>query len=337
MVYQAGEESGGFGHRERSGSEVAWIFALRLLGIILTAGFASAAADQRCQICHPREAQQHAGSAHANSLQPVLQSAFYRFLPHQPIGEARGGYLLTYEQSGQTLRVTAKRDNKMGSASIEWVFGAGRQAQTPVLFEGSTYREHRLSYYVANGRFDLTMGHARGISASPEQALGRAESPEEARRCFGCHSTGGMPQQSSFEPGVQCERCHAGALAHARGAGPVSNPRRLSAPDLVRLCAECHRDQAEANPEDPINVRYQAVRLRLSKCFLAGNLSCITCHDPHSDARRDAAWYRGRCLACHADQQDRGDCLECHMPRVSPAPHLEFTDHFIRLRAATRK
>jgi hypothetical protein len=313
----------------------------RLLGLILISGFASAAADQPCQTCHPRQARQHAGSAHANSLQPVPQSAFYRSLPRQPIGEARGGYLLRYEQFGQTVRVTATRDKAVASGSIEWVFGAGRQAQTPVLFDGSTYREHRLSYYVSNGRFDLTMGHARGISASPEQALGRAESPDEARRCFGCHSTGGTPRQSSFEPGVQCERCHAGALAHARGpdpvSNPVSNPGRLSAPDLVRLCAECHRDQAEGKPEDAINVRYQAVRLRLSKCFLAGNLSCITCHDPHTDARRDAAWYRDRCLACHADQQDRGDCLECHMPRVSPAPHLEFTDHFIRLQAGSRK
>ena len=146
-----------------------------------------------------------------------------------------------------------------------------------------------------------------------------------------------MPRQSSFEPGVQCERCHAGALAHARGSGGVTNPGRLSAPDLVGLCAECHRDRAEGNPQDPINVRYQAFRLRLSKCFLAGNLSCVTCHDPHSDARRDASWYRDRCLACHADQQDRGYCLECHMRRVSPAPHLEFTDHFIRLQATTRK
>lgn len=295
--------------------------------------FTGTIAAQECRECHPREAALQAGSAHAHSLQPVLQSAFFRALPQRPIGEARGGFLLNYQPDGQLLHVTAERGDEVARGSIEWVFGAGRQAETPVVAAGSGYREHRLSYYVANGRFDLTMGHGRGISSTAEHALGRTQAPEEARRCFGCHSTGGgLPGESSFEPGVHCERCHAGARMHARGAGVVSNPGRLSAKDSVAFCAACHRNQAEGNPDDPINVRYQAVRLQRSKCFQSASLSCLTCHDPHSDVRRDAAWYRDRCLTCHADQKARGDCLECHMPRVSPAPHLMFTDHYIRVR-----
>lgn len=290
---------------------------------------------QQCRTCHPREADQHAASAHAHSIQPVLESSFYHSLPLRPIGEARGGVLFTYQPDGEALRITAQRDTEVASASIQWVFGAGRQAETPLVVQGPTYLEHRLSYYVAAGRFDLTMGHARGISSSPQQALGRPLAPEEARRCFACHTT--ADSAGSSGPGVQCESCHTGAKAHARGSGAVGNPGRMNARDLVKFCAACHRNQAEGDPDDSINVRYQAVGLQRSRCFRAGNLSCITCHDPHTDVRRDAVWYRDLCLSCHAGQKDRGDCLECHMARVSPMPHLVFTDHYIRVRAAGRE
>jgi hypothetical protein len=71
-----------------------------------------------------------------------------------------------------------------------------------------------------------------------------------------------------------------------------------------------------------------------SACFRNGGLSCVTCHDPHTNVKTDAAFYRERCLACHQDQKNQGDCLECHMPRSSPLPHLTFTDHYIRVRSS---
>lgn len=301
-------------------------------GLVIAALFlAQSAVAADCAACHPREADAWAGSAHAHALQRPLESDFYRMLPGRPIGEARGGFLLTYRPLGDTLRVTAARGDESASAAIQWVFGAGRRAETPVAAEGSRYIEHRISWYAGSGRFDLTMGHAAGISPSAASALGRQESAGEAEKCFGCHASGGLPDSSSFEPGVRCERCHQHAGVHAKSGGPVSNPGKLSAKAIVRLCAECHRDRPEGDPDAPINVRYQPARLMRSQCFRLGGASCITCHDPHANAVEDAAFYRGKCLGCHADQKSQGDCLECHMPRVSPVAHMAFTDHFIRV------
>lgn len=296
---------------------------------ILLPGVTCAAPE--CRDCHPREAAEHAHSAHAHALQGAPESVFYRSLPGVPIGEARGGFLLSYAKIGGAVRVTARRGGETATAEIQWVFGAGRRAETPVAVEGSNYVEHRISYYTADGRFDLTMGHTHGISRSAKQALGRPQSTEVIRRCFGCHSTGGMPGDLTFSPGISCERCHEGAQQHARrGGGPVGNPGRLDSKALVKFCAGCHRGEPEGDPGDAINVRYQPVRLRRSRCFRSGHISCLTCHDPHSDARQNVAWYRTRCLECHADQKNRGDCLACHMPKVSPLPRMIFTDHYIR-------
>jgi predicted CXXCH cytochrome family protein len=84
-----------------------------------------------------------------------------------------------------------------------------------------------------------------------------------------------------------------------------------------------------------------------SRCFREsrGALGCISCHDPHelpSPAQR-VAYYRERCLTCHADRgcalpadqrRVRGvedDCIACHMPRAptSDVPHVTTTLHSI--------
>lgn len=311
---------------------------MRGLSIIVIFLYAGMADGQDCGSCHPTESSKYASSAHTHSLQKPADSAFFRALPAAPIGEARGGFLLNYSLRNGELRVQAVRGAETAMASIVWIFGAGRQAETPVAITGSTFLEHRVSYYAANGRFGLTIGQQGGISPSAQSALGRPLDHEEKTRCFGCHASGGSPGDAEFTLAVSCERCHPGAREHARGAGAVSNPGRLDAKALVKLCAACHRDQPEGNADAPINIRYQAVRLMRSKCFQSGNLSCLTCHDPHANVVTDAAFYRERCLSCHRNlknhqtQARQSDCIGCHMPRSSPLPHLSFSDHYIRVR-----
>jgi|SRR5579863_8742450 len=74
-----------------------------------------------------------------------------------------------------------------------------------------------------------------------------------------------------------------------------------------------------------------------------GGLSCVSCHDPHfSPAELEKpAFYRARCLTCHAVDDCRelperrnapptaDSCVNCHMPRLnaSDVPHTSQTDH----------
>ena len=192
--------------------------------------------------------------------------------------------------------------------------------------------------------------------------MGLAQAPRTIYRCFNCHATnvqpgGSEPDLSQMQPGVVCERCHGPGRAHIAAvrekrsrmqiAATVLNAGRYPAKAIVQICGECHRAPQERNlsaaPEvdDPINVRFQPVGFLVSKCFLASkNFSCLTCHDPHEDARRnDDAFYTAKCLGCHeaktsarsrCRRASKQDCLPCHMQRLSPLPHLTFTDHRIR-------
>ncbi len=174
--------------------------------------------------------------------------------------------------------------------------------------------------------------------------LGWAQTADEARKCFNCHSTSASKDLTSLTPGVQCIRCHVGAEDHSNGHGLPVNPGKLDHLAQVKLCGECHRLKPPSGDENNIgNVRFQPLRIMKSACFKRGDIKCTTCHPAHRNALRNAPdVYNSKCLNCHHDQsehvisQAKMSCIGCHMPKVNPAPGLIFTDHYIRIIAIRR-
>ena len=306
------------------------------LGAILSESTSLAAAD--CATCHPSEANLHNQSAHASALVEPAESTFFGHLPDNPLGEAANGYSFEYRQTPKGVSAIARRGSDRVAAPIVWIFGAGRQGQTPVLKYRGQFIEHRVSFYVATG-YGITIGHDNALPVSAKNALGLVESDADARTCFNCHTTSANRDLTRLTPGVQCVRCHAGAEEHANGHGTPVNPGKLDHVAQVKLCGQCHRLKPPSGDENDIaNVRFQPLRLMKSACFLKGNIECTTCHPAHRNAQRDASdSYNRRCVGCHTDQaghialEKSGDCIGCHMPRVSPARPFTFTDHFIRV------
>lgn len=261
----------------------------------------------------------------------MVETEFFRNLPGGPVGEARGGFLFTYQRDGDRLKVVAERGAERAEGFIRWAFGAGAQGVTPLVELGPQSLEHRISFYPRAGRFDLTLGHAPGASRSAAEALGVAQPEATLAACLGCHSSVDGTRVRSA--GIGCERCHAGSEAHANanGTGAVRHPGKLNARGEVALCAECHRLTPPGRADDPLNIRFQPLRLAMSRCYLKGGARCTNCHPAHANAATDRNLYRAACLKCHAGQSTKGDCVSCHMPRQTPAPYLTFTDHFIRI------
>jgi hypothetical protein len=229
--------------------------------------------------------------------------------------------------------VAITREGVRREATIQWLFGAGHLARTLLLKQDGRWVEHRISQYPPAGRLSLTPGHVPQPSDSFDTAFGIVQSDVNAERCFGCHST------TPTEPGIHCQRCHGEGIDHPR----EPTIRRTKA---VALCAECHRspnrEYASPQPEieDPASIRFAPVGLTASKCYQGskGALTCVTCHDPHTDAKPAMA-YDITCKNCHAAEVKAGakqtcprsaNCARCHMPRSSPIPFLTFTDHRIR-------
>ncbi len=329
----------------------------------MTAGASEFVGAAACAECHPQHYARQSPGRHARALRPIGETPLPQRLMDRPLREPDGASF-EYRLAAGGLAVTASKGTAQAGAALEWAFGAGAQAFTPVGRAGRIYFEHRISYYTEPQRPALTLGHPAPPSPSAAAALGLVQAPETIYRCFHCHATGvqpgaAQPDLSGMRPGVECERCHGPGRAHiaaARDKRPatqlvktVLNPGRFPASAVVQICAECHRQAlpGEASPQperaDPLSVRFQPIGLMASKCFeTSRTLSCLTCHDPHEDARHgDDEFYTAKCWGCHGAGEARAvigcrrllrqNCLPCHMRRSSPAPYLSFVDHRIRV------
>jgi predicted CXXCH cytochrome family protein len=164
------------------------------------------------------------------------------------------------------------------------------------------------------------------------------------------------------EAGINCEMCHGPSAAHvaAMSAGrmyqkdPADAPvdfKRISAPEYVAICSQCHMQSGQHEPEPggamnysesgekfyrilsstplvdyPRKVFYKDGRFRettfivesfvRSKCFREGGATCGNCHDPHpADAGTNLKSVK---FAAAPNQM----CLGCHVQfQANPEAH----------------
>ncbi len=327
------------------------------LGITISLGndFTGSAS---CQPCHPQQFSSQSKSAHAHALRPILDSSLPELLIGQPIQE-RSGIRFDYQLAPAGLDVRISQGKRTLTALLQWVFGSGVQAFTPVGIHAGTYFEHRVSFYTSVGHPGRTLGHPGKPSSSLSSALGQPQKPETIQRCFSCHSTGLKPDLdfSSMTPGVHCERCHGAGGEHVRNrqkgkdtsllSGETTKLKGLSAFESIAVCGECHRMPVVFSPspekDDPLSIRFQPIGLMASQCYLKGKeISCVSCHDPHESFAETKRDYSSKCLNCHPSSQNKvktvicgrstqQNCIPCHMQKRSDAEFLTFTDHRIRI------
>lgn len=152
--------------------------------------------------------------------------------------------------------------------------------------------------------------------------------------------------------GISCESCHGPARAHVSRA---RDPQAIAAGDLrmrtlatldkdgsLGVCWQCHslKDQLQPGYIAGMNLQqYYSTLLpqlgeeahypdgrvrtfayqgghRYSACYVAGGMTCTSCHDPHSQKYRDV---QGRPLSGRSDDRQ---CTSCHASKsVDPTAH----------------
>ncbi len=199
----------------------------------------------------------------------------------------------------------------------------------------------------------------------------------EGLGCQRCHGPGAAHSRAAMGESVDFEAVYATIL----------NPRDLEPRRRDDVCYQCHMQPTVAipgqrrfgrhtysfRPGEPLDdyllqfdivepgqgrgerfeINHHPYRLEQSLCFnaSAGEMSCLSCHDPHRkvpEAER-VAHYRAACLGCHEVDACRleemsteasfpavaaDDCTACHMPkrRTQDVVQVVMTDHFIRRR-----
>jgi Flp pilus assembly protein TadD len=270
-------------------------------------------------------------------------------------------------------------------AEVAFVIGSGTRGRSYLLNRDGFLFQSPVSWYTQKSAWDLSPGFEfsyppeRPVVASCLFCHSNQADPVEGTRnryrtpifhgygigCERCHGPGGLHVNSRRQDPNRPDTPD----------WTIVNPGRL-APELREaVCQQCHlqgvkrfvrqgRQTFDYRPGLPLH-QYWAVyvpapefldnqkavgqveQMAASRCFQAsaGNMGCISCHDPHHvpSAEHRVRYYRDRCLDCHqADrcalpldvrrQQNQEDsCIACHMPRFesSDIAHTAVTDHRI--------
>ncbi len=330
---------------------------LLLMAPALVRAQAGAENPGACGKCHT-EGRTQPATHMAYALETVEQA---RILIEYPLLTATlGKYAYRIERKGDQSLYSVSDGAATVTMPIRWAVGASSAlGQTYILEKDGKFYESRVSWFRALNGLAPTLGRHTSHPADLNEAAGRLLSPEETLRCFQCHATDAVSGKQltldKMTPGVQCSHCHQATQAHlaamARGSGKPAVPpgladlHDLSAEQASNFCGRCHRTWVEIMMQEDHsinNIRFQPYRLWGSRCYDPDDarISCLACHDPHTEPSAQPADYDGKCQACHhagkaeakACPVSTKNCVSCHMPKIElPGSHFKFTDHRIRI------
>lgn len=343
---------------------------MRAVGKLILISFAALpalAASQRCSQCHPRETAGYEQSPMAHSLTEVTAQ------PEGSFEHALSKTTFTIHVSPSGMTQTLVHDGQTETHRVAYVIGSGAHAYGYLVLTGGGLFQSPISYYTTRHVWDVAPGYeqsARPDFSRPvtvECLVCHSGKPQPVPNTLNRYRT-----PAFLEEGISCERCHGPTEAHEKNPvpGSILNPAKLNGAARDSICEQCHlagevripnpgKSIADFQPGRPLEDAFtiylaprsssaglkvisQSEQLALSACARksGGRLWCGTCHNPHQTPAQPAAYYRERCLGCHAATLDKAhaapgrDCVSCHMPRLPARDggHTAFTDHGIAAR-----
>lgn len=152
--------------------------------------------------------------------------------------------------------------------------------------------------------------------------------------CERCHSMGESyaTWEKSSHKRIGCIKCHyePGIIGYTLGTINGADNllahvfKDLESPKAVianNVCLQCHSDidRGIVMGEREIKVRH--------KDFLAGGVSCTTCHvDVAHGAKSSKTFAMNDCISCHDGKKAKSDCETCHVQDIAYDPHQTLDD-----------
>lgn len=288
---------------------------------------------------------------------------------HRPSGVT---YTISASDGQATLTASALHSQPV-SRTLSYYLGSGHLGVTYLYFIGDALFESPVAWYAATQTYDMKPGLGDVQRMPPAIPVESA-----CLRCHMSDVQASLPGTVNrygklpfLHGGITCEACHGDSAPHVQSSGktPIVNPANLDADRRDSVCINCHlegdvtveragKSALKYQPGQSIStylafyVRIKAdpqargvsevEQLSQSTCKRSSGdkMSCTSCHDPHFTPapNQRVAFYRGKCLACHAQpgfaashHSENPDCTSCHMRRTGAEniPHVAWTDHRI--------
>lgn len=346
--------------------------------------------SHECKRCHEEHYATYSLTTHSRSMLPVhvnSQPPDGEFV-HGATGLIYTSYRKNGQLRHKEEAVANGKPYLVADFPLKYLVGSGRFARTYLIERDGLLVESPLTWYASAEQWSLSPGFEddrhptfwRAIPAGCLQCHCGDVRPASDK----------VGHISVKEAAIGCERCHGPGELHVSkreqdGLNTINhedltivNPGELSRELADDVCAQCHlqsaaRIRVRGRPDgtfrpgrrlrdfyvdyrlDPPESRMEVVghveQMKMSRCYQrSSTLTCITCHNPHSEsAAPNWEYFRRMCLTCHQESQCkanerhreitcRDDCVQCHMPQApTEVPHVVFTHHRIGIHPQVSK
>ncbi len=269
---------------------------------------------------------------------------------------------------------------------IDYIIGSGQHTNSHMLQVNGYLYQAPITFYTQKKQWDMAPGMSGGFSSRfsrvieaecltchnglPELVAGSVNKYAKIPSgidCERCHGPGSL-HVARISEGILVDT--AKNIDYS-----IVNPKKLPVDLQNQLCMRCHLQGVNVlntnasffdfKPGDKINDHWnvflpqyagnnsaflmasQADRMLQSQCYLqSGNLSCITCHNPHLTVKQTPRdQFNQPCKNCHIDTKNGckapiaernaalDDCSSCHIPKSGSVdiPHVSISDHKIQI------
>lgn len=267
---------------------------------------------------------------------------------------------------------------------ISYIVGSGQHTNSHIWNSNGYLYQAPVTFYTQKGIWDLAPGFEGGLNSrwsriistecmnchnmySGQNGLSenRFINVQKGIECERCHGPGSKHVEEKLK-GIVVDT--AKQIDYT-----IVNPKKLPIELQTELCQRCHMQGITVLNEgktyydfrpgmylnEVMNVfmpRYQnndarfimashADRMKQSRCYTSGKMTCITCHNPHISVKQTPeSTFNSACIHCHQGSgtckekkeirmQKNDNCYTCHMPvsETLDIPHVTIHDHKIRV------
>lgn len=271
---------------------------------------------------------------------------------------------------------------------VAYVIGSGQHTNSHLLDVNGYIHQAPITFYTQRNQWDLAPGFDNGFNSRFSRII--SMECMSCHNALPEHVPGSENKYEAVPLGISCERCHGPGSLHVqekmagnlvdtalRADYTIVNPGKLPTALQTDLCERCHLQGvtvlnsgsqfSDFRPamklsdvmhvflpsadKDQFLMASHADRLRQSACYQTGELSCISCHNPHISVTIDqTVRFNNTCKSCHTQGDDcteslsirqlqKDDCNSCHMPKSGSIdiPHVSITDHNIQVPGRPRR
>lgn len=287
-------------------------------------------------------------------------------LYYQPFWKKDSLWLHEFQLSGKDTTHSLKR-------KANYIIGSGHHTNSHLFEENGYIHQMPYTYYTQDKVADLPPGFEKGNNSRFSRKIGME--CMSCHNAYAEHIEGSVHKYTAIPSGIDCERCHGPGEAHLKQIQSgnwvdtskyidysIVNPGKLPLDLQFDVCQRCHlqgtailaegKSFTDFKPgqhlkevmdvyipkyegDDTFIMASHVERLKESACFIAGEMSCISCHNPHKSVRTTTfSYFDNKCMQCHAvckEEENQNNCASCHMPASSSSdiPHVSITDHKI--------